>query len=506
MKKAQKTKMVINNPEKLIASLLERVSKTEKLYFIAKPEEHSMFIDIFARLETTEKKYAVGKKFRNGIRDEEVATFIIECYKVWLKENNLKPLSYYRRSRKFKKAKTTYKVEHKQQPKGDISNKFMNALNSTTTNHYDIVKNGINAKVDIDANGKYVLKANSIVANFSDYTLNSPQLAKLVSIRNANSKIENGTTIITNDIVCSSSSQCASLIYGTSKSGNVVFNNNSNTQPKAPKTPKAPQQPKVANQSEEVINKLKIDVIKDIKKFCKDFEYEPDNRVINSLYHEKNPTQFLLNAMELTFSKNFDENLDAIRNTLSKCEWVELMKKLKAIPSDKPRINQRLAIYYGQAGTGKTESACFECGIKTKVNESNPNFKENTKNILLMCSRATDPSDMWTQFNPTTKSYELTPLGECAKNGGIAVLDDANNLPTPCHQSIQTATSNVKSFIDPHGVEIVIGDGFKVIMTLNLTTNVDGKRPLPNPIVSRAMEIRNYNSEKLIEKSYTYAI
>lgn len=551
MKKTTKT--TIKNPSSLVVALFTRVKKqsadNRKTFF-------GMFND-WANHQNPVLDKQARINILGGIGvDEKVALDMLSIYREWLQKCNLKPLAYYR---KRKASRFAYKANKATTTKDTNDNLVIDSNKKSSTNNKGVIKmatlqtatttsNVVNIKgaiVEIDVNGVYTLKAGSIVSAFSAYTLNAPQFSKLVSLRNNNSTTNaSGNIIITNDIVCSSSSQCASLIYGASKSGNVVFkqqqgkprqkatttttsnvntttnqasNVNTTTTTTNPTTTTSQDVDKqdadndgnkaTKKQAKQQVDAIafKVDTIEKIQNFCKDFEYKPDGRIINTMYYSKDPTEFLINTMELTFGKNFNENLDLIKNTLTKCEWKDLMSDLKKITPTHPQTNERLAIYYGDAGTGKTEMACFEYGVKTKVNQNNPNFVENKNVKKIVANKTQDPADLFTYFNPKTRVFELTEIGIAMQNGYPIIIDEANLYSSACFQRLQGILDNTSS-VSERGIDISIKDGFKVIMTLNLETNVDGKRPLPNPIVSRAKEIRNFNSTELIKKSYEFVI
>jgi midasin (ATPase involved in ribosome maturation) len=77
------------------------------------------------------------------------------------------------------------------------------------------------------------------------------------------------------------------------------------------------------------------------------------------------------------------------------------------------------------------------------------------------------------------------------QEGKPIILDEANLLNSAVLARLQSVLDNTDKVTD-RGQDIAIKDGFKVIMTMNLETNL-GKTPLPNPLVSRAIELIDFD-------------
>lgn len=257
--------------------------------------------------------------------------------------------------------------------------------------------------------------------------------------------------------------------------------------PKTPKTPKAKEEKKPEESPKKDEETPKADAVtsltkeqmanadkvaKQIMTFCKDFEFKPDPRLINSLRYCKNAQEageMIANSMELIGMP--DEILSTAAPKFSSREWAEIFSGLKACPTSHGKINNRLEIYYGPAGTGKTTLA-----EKT--------YKGCKK---IVASATQDPSELFTR-NVVNEhggvDLVLTELGEAMTNGEPIIVDEANLYNIAVLTRLQGVTDNGARFFD-NGREIVIKDGFKVIVTMNLETNY-GKTPLPTPLVSRA--------------------
>ena len=299
--------------------------------------------------------------------------------------------------------------------------------------------------------------------------------ASLAALRSTNTTTNaTGQIITTADLIFKSLSRLASFIYGCSKNGKAVFapyisgSASTTTSGSSESTSASEEKPAATT-------KVNTDALaKSIITFCKDFEYVPDPRLLNSLLFESNPSDFIVNSMELV---GYDEDLlKRAKNKFLSAEWKDLMKTLKGLAPSHDRFNRRLEIKFGSAGTGKTTAA----------------MAEYPKAHKLVASASADPDDLFTFFDPATKKYELTDIAKAMINGEAIIIDEANLYNGVVLQRLQGITDSTDSVYD-RGIELKIADGFKIIMTLNLETNY-GKTPLPNPLVSRASKIENYNN------------
>ena len=173
--------------------------------------------------------------------------------------------------------------------------------------------------------------------------------------------------------------------------------------------------------------------LKEFRNFFKEFEYEPDPRTLNTIAHiegAEGKAKFILASAKV---EGRDEEIVAsMASKMTSAEFKAMADRQDAIAKG-DAINKRLVIYFGSAGTGKT----------TKAMADNPTAE------VIIGSASQDPDDLFSRFDPATKTYVLTALG--------------------------------------------IADGFQVIVTMNLETNF-GKTPLPSPLVSRAKEIVDFDA------------
>lgn len=315
------------------------------------------------------------------------------------------------------------------------------------------------------------------------------------ALRNTNTTTDaSGNIITTADIVFKSTSACASFIVGSPQSGNRFFakylQNASNTSSATnTNTTQTDTSASSVGASGVLTDAEKDNLAKEIKIFCKDFEFNPDPRCLNNMLYVKDINDYVLSFMQVI---GYDESLiDLAKSKMKSAEWKNLIKGFKKINPSHPQFNDRLVVLYGSAGTGKTTYATNTYGIfdNTKIDDKGKPLCVN----MVVASASEDPSELFTRFDPVSRKYVLTAIGEAMQNGTPVIIDEANFYNTECHKRLQGITDTKKAIID-NGILITIKDGFKMIMTMNLETNTDGKRPLPNPLASRAKEIVNYDN------------
>lgn len=233
--------------------------------------------------------------------------------------------------------------------------------------------------------------------------------------------------------------------------------------------------PKVALSAEEIAQRMNLKA--SIVNFCKDWGFEIDNRELDHLLYENNRAEYLYSIAKLA---GFDDSL--LEVCQHKCdenepEWQEINSQLDALKPVNKEINQRLVIYYGSAGTGKTFKA----------------MKENPDAIVEVAKSNMKADQLFTSYKPENNRFEMTNLAKAMTEGKVYILDEGNLLPPDCWATLQAVLDN-KSFIVDKDIKLEIKEGFKIITTMNLHTNL-ATRPLPSPIISRAKEIINFDRQ-----------
>lgn len=232
----------------------------------------------------------------------------------------------------------------------------------------------------------------------------------------------------------------------------------------------------------------------DIKSFYKDFNYTVDNRQMNTLLTKEAP-DFMTQIKACMLLSGVDENvLSDLDNKSKSIEWETLNNRIidwRNLGFTKA-INERLVIYFGAPGQGKSTAA-------NALAMQHDNLTDLRNVLTFQASMGLMAEDLFSAYNPVSKRYELTALGIAARDGRCVIIDEVNNLSPDCLRVLQTLLDNSKTLNDNHGFgNIEIKPGFMVIFTMNEKTN-DGRFTLPDALISRAFKVVNFNSDKTPE-------
>lgn len=221
----------------------------------------------------------------------------------------------------------------------------------------------------------------------------------------------------------------------------------------------------------------KQDLAEKLIKFFSEFNFIPAARFCNTLFNyikdsDNNPKDYCTNY----FKVSDNPDVDNITEKMKSKEFNEILDLVKLVSSDiNNKINNRLEIYYGPQGTGKT----------TYVTNKFPDAK------VIICNPSMVPSDLMEEFefdsngNPKFKPSELQ---KAMVEGKPIIFDEFNLLSVDCLRTLQGYLDN-KKIVSFKGKDIEIKDGFKVIGTMNLIVN-GSTFGLPEPIVDRAEIIK----------------
>jgi len=351
-----------------------------------------------------------------------------------------------------------------------------------------ILKNGVQISFD-DVAKTYTLKAGATLLSVKQSL--SPNL---VAMRNANATMNADGTATTNvDLIFfeKSISSLASLVQGGSTNGKTWLSRNLTNGQTAPNQTQATNsQPNQNNAQNNVGIHSKSEAVKlwnDIENFVKDFGIEVAPRTMNSICFDNAPSDFIRNQMSLIGAD--DDLVKTAKNEFKQPEWKEILSKLSTV-HPKEKINQRLEIFFGKQGTGKTYQAQKEYPNAVKIS-GKPNFDADT---------------LFFEFNAKTLKRDIpTEITEAMINGKPIIIDEGNLFPKEVWSRLQPVLDGSKELTD-FGNKIVIKDGFKIIVTMNLKVN--GERfVLPEPIVDRASRIENFDEvkvEKLVENAWGF--
>ena len=210
--------------------------------------------------------------------------------------------------------------------------------------------------------------------------------------------------------------------------------------------------------------------------FFKEFEFEPNFRFVNTLAwmltkkKKSCATDYITSYFELIDSPYKNEVSAKIKS-----------KEFKAILADMSKVaptktvNERLKLYYGSQGTGKTTIGQTESDGR-----------------CIVCNASMLPADLMEDFVFDAGKPSFTPsmLWNCMEEGKAIVLDEINLLPFDSLRFLQGILDGKKEF-NYKGHVVHINEGFMVIGTMNLSVNgmVYG---LPEPLVDRCAEMKKF--------------
>lgn len=215
--------------------------------------------------------------------------------------------------------------------------------------------------------------------------------------------------------------------------------------------------------------------IKGLINFFSEFGFEPNFRFINTFSlalqdSEKAAINYISNYFELIDNPYYNQ----LVNKMKSAEFTEIMKQVATLPTTK-KVNNRLKLYYGSQGTGKTTIAMKETGNK-----------------VIVCNSSMLPSDLMEDFKFVDGNATFTPsaLWRCMEEGTPIVLDEMNLLPFDSLRFLQGIVDGKPSF-EYKGQVVNIKEGFEIIGTMNLVVN-GATYSLPEPLVDRCETTKKF--------------
>ena len=183
-------------------------------------------------------------------------------------------------------------------------------------------------------------------------------------------------------------------------------------------------------------------------------------------------------------------NTETLKNKMISPEFNLIVENFKNLPKPYKRVNNRLEIYYGEAGTGKTYHA-----IKTYPNAP-----------VILGHKSVEPEDLFKKFEFINgqATFSESDFLKCMTNGEPIIIDEINLFRYDVLQTLQTITDGKNSFTF-NGKNYEIKDGFKIIGTMNL--KVGGyTMPLPQPLVDRASELIEFktDTQNMLSRFYNF--
>lgn len=239
------------------------------------------------------------------------------------------------------------------------------------------------------------------------------------------------------------------------------------------------------------IKQTKQSVAERLINFFSEFKFNPSPRFVNTLCYncksQASARQYAVSYFKLIGHMYAAQVAEKTKSD----EWKNIINDIQTItPYLSGRVNHRLVIYYGPAGSGKTTTAMVQ----------NPTAK------VIGCSGTMDATDIMKTFtfndangNPQFKPSEFQ---EAMVNGEKIILDEGGLLPMDTWRFMQNFLDN-KDEIYYEGNLIKIHPDFAVIVTMNDIVNAQDII-LPEPIVDRAAELKYYETSADILTKYAF--
>ena len=226
---------------------------------------------------------------------------------------------------------------------------------------------------------------------------------------------------------------------------------------------------------------LKTSIATRLVNFFSEFKFNPSPRFVNTLCYNSKTFTSAAAYVNGYFKLIGHMYTNDVANKIKSDEWKNIIKDIQQLaPNMTNRVNNRLVIFYGPAGSGKTTTAMLQ----------NPTAK------IIACSGTMDATDLMKTFtfndangNPQFKPSEFQ---EAMINGEPIILDEFGLLPIDTMRFMQNFLDN-KDKIYFEGNLIEISPNFKVIATINDVVNAQDII-LPEPIVDRAAELKYYET------------
>jgi len=216
-----------------------------------------------------------------------------------------------------------------------------------------------------------------------------------------------------------------------------------------------------------------IEGIQKLKDFFNEFDFDPNFRFIDTMIRSDDAKEYCVNYFRLSGNISV---ASLVESKVNSPEFKSIIKTLSQGPL-KSQINNRLAIYYGPQGSGKTTKAVKE-----------------TEGRCFVCHSSVLPSDIMEDFKfvDGKATFDKSVVWNAMEDGKEITLDEINLLPYETLRFLQTILDGKEEFTYKNK-EVKIKEGFRIIGTMNLFVNgsIFG---LPEPLVDRCDTIKEFKT------------
>lgn len=222
-------------------------------------------------------------------------------------------------------------------------------------------------------------------------------------------------------------------------------------------------------------NKIVCNAINGMINFFSEFQFTPNYRFVNTLVKHlatgTNGTAYIENYFRLIDSPYAND----VQGKIKSPEFNAIINDLSNYAKPTQSVNNRLRIYFGAAGCGKTHKAM-----------------EEVDGRRIICNASMLPADLIEDFtfDDGKATFHPSILVECMEKGLPILLDEINLLPFDSLRFLQGICDGEKEFTYK-GRHIQINDGFCIVGTMNLVVN-GVSFGLPEPLVDRCAEITEF--------------
>lgn len=216
--------------------------------------------------------------------------------------------------------------------------------------------------------------------------------------------------------------------------------------------------------------------ISGLMNFFTEFSFVPSYRFTNTLAFiaakgVNAAKEYISNYFALMDSSYVSE----VKEKMNSAEFRTIIANIKQYGTPSTHVNNRLKIYYGSAGTGKTTIA-----------------QQEAENRCIVCNSSMLPSDLMEDFMFKDGNPDFNPslLWDCMEQGKTIVLDEINLLPFDSLRFLQGIVDGKSQFYYKNR-PVNIHDGFQIIGTMNLSLG-GMTYGLPEPLVDRCSEAKEF--------------